>query len=453
MLPQEETHTPVIFSVLYSPFDGSAQGETLLERVRSEYFAAPRNYSGKVHSVETGLECVTRYKIGRGVFEWRKTGGKALLQRSYRDGAGYCVLAWNTEGELISKVRWDAEHQWLQSCYYAGDPEKPAALLKSGPGGGLFLLLLDAQTQRYTRTELCLCPYFPGSTEQSVINATAGEPEVFVRTADGIFCCCTEEETQWREALHADFRSGVISANPEWPEERDAELHFKYIRNDGSEPEPAPQATFAPQAAKERDYPADHELYSVDGPAPTRYTVAARGLGGETQVSTALAPGWERAAKRIVVSADETYLYFGKLVGGLRQGHGRTQMHSGATAYDGEYEDDKRHGFGVYYYKSGKLCYAGHWKANRRDGSGVAFSPRDGSVFVGRWKNNTPTGAGSAFDAEGNLLYTGEWQNGKRHGHGTEFKDGNIVFSGEFRNDRPYSGYQKLEERTEKTGG
>ena len=65
----------------------------------------------------------------------------------------------------------------------------------------------------------------------------------------------------------------------------------------------------------------------------------------------------ERGAKRIVISAEESYTYFGKVIDGLRQGRGRTQMQNGCTAYEGDYLDDKRDGFGAYYYKSGKICY------------------------------------------------------------------------------------------------
>lgn len=59
-----------------------------------------------------------------------------------------------------------------------------------------------------------------------------------------------------------------------------------------------------------------------------------------------LAPGAITAAKRIVVSARESYLYFGGIAQGLREGRGRTQMANGCTAYEGGYRQDKRDGFG-----------------------------------------------------------------------------------------------------------
>ena len=200
-------------------------------------------------------------------------------------------------------------------------------------------------------------------------------------------------------------------------------------------------------------------------------------------------------SKRIVVSEEESYLYFGRLIDGLRQGRGRTEMESGYTAYDGYYRNDKRDGFGAYYYKSGQICYVGDWKENQRDGIGVSYTPHgenihvgrwsedkpvgtgaifdrdgnlsfagriengmrqgvgisykveDGTIFVGNWKDNVPTGKGSEFDGDGNLIYTGMWKDGKRHGFGTEYdKEGKIVFTGEWENDKYLDGvlYQKV---------
>lgn len=194
-------------------------------------------------------------------------------------------------------------------------------------------------------------------------------------------------------------------------------------------------------------------------------------------------------AKSIVISAQESYLYFGNLIDGLRQGRGRTQMANGGTAYEGDYVNDKRNGFGAYYYNTGRICYVGDWKENKRDGVGVSFRPQDssmyvsrwkddkpvgtasvfdrngnlmfagkieqgerqgvgvsynaedGAVFVGKWKDNIPTGEGSAFDCEGNLLYTGGWKDGRRHGMGTEYsKEGAEVFVGLWEDNRRVRG-------------
>ncbi len=257
----------------------------------------------------------------------------------------------------------------------------------------------------------------------------------------------------------------------------------------------------------------DSKLQEVTGAAASedktkqsRYTVAVQKANGKTlctqevlrhTISTLESSAVKHMpeSKRIVVSEEESYLYFGRLIDGLRQGRGRTEMENGFTAYDGYYRDDKRDGFGAYYYKSGQICYVGDWKENQRDGIGVSYTPHgenihvgrwsedkpigtgaifdgdgnlsfagriengmrqgvgisykveDGTIFVGKWKDNVPTGKGSEFDGDGNLIYTGMWKDGKRHGFGTEYnKEGKIVFTGEWENDQYLDGilYQKV---------
>ncbi len=452
MLQQNEEHIPVFFTVCYKPYDGGAQNDSLLAKVRQRYLTTFRGASGKDRSFTTGTELRTRYRIGRGTFEWLKTGGKTVLQKAYPEKNGYCIVTWNMEGAMVAKSRYGRDHHWLQTSYYSGDATRPAALLRPGQGG-LVLLQFEPAKQKYNRTDLVPCAFCAGTAQQSLVDTIAGEAQVYGETDGGSFCYSTQEEKERRTAVLNDLESGTRSLQPDWPAEQAAELQFDYIQNDRPVQEQEPQPEHEPQpplaqVPVEPDYAADHELFSIEEPVrePTKYTVAAKGLGGATQISGAIAPSVERAAKRIVISAEESYLYFGKVIDGLRQGRGRTQMQNGCTAYEGDYINDKRDGFGAYYYKSGKICYVGTWKANKRDGVGVAYSSRDDSIFVGKWKDNIPTGSGAAFDAEGNLIYTGEWKNGLRHGRGTEFKDGEIVFSGEFRDDRYYSGYKRIEE-------
>ena len=207
------------------------------------------------------------------------------------------------------------------------------------------------------------------------------------------------------------------------------------------EPEPA---------AEEK--PAEDDAFEevVRPPHAERYAVAAKNRHGivvhapelkqkASQQTGEEADGSPKPAatpvKRIIISAEESYAYFGDLLNGMREGNGRTEMTNGHTAYEGGYHEDKRDGFGTYYYKSGKLCYVGNWKDNLRHGSGISFSSHDGSIFVGKWRDNIPTGCGTAFDAEGNLLYTGEWKDGKRDGHGTEYRNGAVLYAGEWKDD------------------
>ena len=185
--------------------------------------------------------------------------------------------------------------------------------------------------------------------------------------------------------------------------------------------------------------------------------------------------------------------YRGELREGLPWGQGRTEQPNGRTSYEGEFRAGKREGFGAYYYKNGSLCYAGSWKEDKKDGLGVSFresdhilhiakwkegapgefvslfdkegnlryggriedgkkqgagvsyNAADGTVFVGKWQDGQPTGIGSAFDREGNLAYYGAWKDGKRHGHGTEYRDGKVLFTGEWENGRPVKGFRRID--------
>lgn len=454
-MPEQSLDTPVLYTVCYTPFDGSARNDTLLAQVRQKYLQTRQPASGKLCSFAAGAEVRIRYKIGRGKFRWLKTCGEIILQEAFRQKDGYYILTHNMAGEVVSKAYFGLDHAWMQTAYYAGDSAQPAALLQWKPGGGLVLMELVPEKGRYTQSRLELCPVSLGTAEQSLINTVTGEPEILVQAESGWFCCCSACEKESRLAVLNDLRSGEKKLVPDWPKQETASFDFVYIENDGKkEREEAEKRAAA--LAQEPDYAANHELFSVDEtqaeaadqPEPpmvsTRYCVAAKGLNGATQVSTAVPHSLQNGTKRIVISAEESYTYFGMVINGLRQGRGRTQMQNGCTAYEGEYLNDKRDGFGAYYYKSGKICYVGDWKENKRNGIGVAYSSRDGSIFVGRWKDNIPTGSGAAFDANGSLIYTGEWKNGLRHGHGTEYKNGEIVFSGEFREDKYYSGYKHI---------
>ncbi len=444
----------MFYTVCYRRYDGSTQNSAVLTEVRRGYLATHKSKSGKTGGCLAGMEFTVRYKISSGKFSWKMTSGKTVLQKAYRQKYGYYILTRSGAGETVSKARFDRGHTWLQTAYYSGNTSSPEAILKPKEGTDrLVLLRLIPETGRYAHVELFPSESCGVTARQSLVNAIAGEPEIYAETDGGGFFYCSLKETERRRAVMKDLSAGKESAIPQWPDpdqdKKEEPLPFVYIEND----QPA-----VPQPVRERekpvtevpaepDYAADHELYSTEEPPapPTRYTVAGKGLNGEPQVSDDLPLRVERGTKRIVISAEESYTYFGKVINGLRQGRGRTQMHNGYTAYEGNYLNDKRDGFGAYYYKSGKICYVGGWKANKRDGVGVSYSSRDGSIFVGRWKDNIPTGSGAAFDAQGRLIYTGEWKDGLRHGHGTEYnQDGEIVFTGEFREDRYDSGYKRI---------
>ena len=109
--------------------------------------------------------------------------------------------------------------------------------------------------------------------------------------------------------------------------------------------EEAPRPLKAEKAEDPAENPAPNTPAPASGePQPKESKAAEPGPAG---MEGPLAPDAITAAKRIVVSARESYLYFGGIAQGLREGRGRTQMSNGCTAYEGGYRQDKRDGFGA----------------------------------------------------------------------------------------------------------
>lgn len=497
-MPENPLHT-VFHTVSCRPFESGAEKNSLLADSLAKARAGGLA-KGSARGVEAGRIVRMRYKIGGGDFRWRKVSGKTVVQEVFRRPDGFRLITWDLSGKIVSEAVYGKKLEWIRSVYFTVAPDRPDVVLRPHGEDGIEMLEFDSTAGRYRRVELLPCPVRPLTAVQSYVNSVVGgEPRVLARTDKGLFCYCPRAERDKRLELFRRLEENGGVPSPDWTDTgEDEQLEFSYIPNDGSTPLPTEQKkaddfqheavpAFAANAAAENpshiqesldssDYAVNREIFSAQSPverptpnlssdtpphsdpprpAPKRYGVAAKGLGGKVihvkgleKKSARIEPMFgERLipAKRIVVSEEESYLYFGELIDGLRQGQGRTQMENGHTAYEGGYRDDKRDGFGVYYYKSGKLCYAGNWKQNLRNGMGVAFGSADGSVFIGKWKDGIPTGRGSAFDMDGNLLYTGEWKDGKRHGYGTEYRGGRIIRSGQWRNGEFYSGWTRKE--------
>mgnify|MGYP000871424842 CR=1 FL=1 len=400
------------YTVSLHPFTPEGNADSLLNTVRREFFEGRKAVKGNTRAVENGREVRTRYRLANGCFHWKKTCSGAILEEAFPvAGGGYRLLTHGAEGELTSVSVYDARQHWLKTIYYDGGPEHPTAVLERAESG------LELQTAE-GNTGLLPCLWKPGSAEQSFINAQTGEPGVTASTDAGEFCFCPAEKCALRREAQKKSQDTPDCLAPGWPESAEAALDFHPIPN---APISACQSNRdrGEEAAQDpaRDYAANHEIYSVETHAahPAKYAVAAKGLSGPVRGGLKRREEHreeQEPSKRIVISSGESYLYFGRLIDGMRQGQGRTQMSGGHTAYEGNYCDDQRDGFGVYYCKSGRLSYAGGWKKNLRDGLGVAFS-HDGFIFVGNWKAGVANGVGTEFDLSGNPVRTGLWRDGK----------------------------------------
>lgn len=483
---------PVFYSVCLLPFDTAERFHGPLAQLLRTFFQTEKNARASGEDMVSGQLSKYRGSIHKKRLRWIRKIGRAVIEETLPVEDGTALLLRTPEGQIAARVLFQ-ENKWVKTSYFHPGSLQPfVILMPAGDANRIIRLDREEDAGCFRRTDLLACPYEPGTALQSAVNSQAGEPSVLACTDQGDFCYCTQAEQalRLRLAQTADEYASlsVLPAflvkkqeSPALSEKEEPFIRFVQDSHDGS-------------------YASHREIFEIDVELPaTRYLVAVRHANGVIQADGRRIPRSkgsgvsseknEKPAKRIIVSAEECCVYFGKLIDGMRTGQGRTAQENGATAYEGTYAQDKRDGWGVCYYRSGEPCYAGGWKADKRDGLGatfrkedhalhvgvwedgvpgkigslfdkngnlrfagriengrkeglgISYRAEDGSLFAGKWKNNQPTGEGAEFDAQGNLVYTGMWKNGKRHGRGTEFDaQGNIVFTGEWRDDHYYDG-------------
>lgn len=489
---------PVYYSVCLFPFDTAERFHGPLAQLLRTFFQTEKNARTSGEDTVSGQLSRYRGSVHKKRLKWVRKIGRFTVEETLPVEEGTALLFRTPEGQVAARVLFQ-ENRWIKTSYFRPGSLRPFVILQPAQDGNYMIRLdWDGDNNCFRRTDLLACPYEPGTALQSAINARAGEPKVLASTDQGDFCYCVREEQTLRLHLaECPEECGSLSVLPA----------FLVKKQESSAPteKKNPSICFV-QDGPDGSYASNRELFQIDVEIPaTRYLVAVRHANGVIQADgkrigrqKPQEPPVEKPqtpAKRIIVSAEECCAYFGKLIDGMRSGHGRTAQENGVTAYEGKYSHDRRDGWGVCYYRSGEPCYAGGWKDDRRDGLGatfreedhalhvgvwqngvpgkigslfdkngnlrfagriengqkeglgISYRAKDGSLFVGKWKNNQPTGEGAEFDAQGNLVYTGMWKDGKRHGRGTEFDtQGNVVFTGEWREDRYYDGmyYSRL---------
>ncbi len=495
----DETEIREYYSVSCRPFDGDGAGAVLLERARREYFergvsgGTVRSVEdGK--EVRTRYRLGPKRFHWK-----KTCGGVTLEEAFGVGGGLWRLVTHDFAGRLLSSHTYGSGLRWLRTAYYdAAGPADPAAVLRRGENG-LFLLRRGGAGEAFlapcpwepgtaaqsfvnakageplvtARTDaggFCFCAEEECALRLELRRAAGEGPSLSLGGDE-------PETLDFRVIPNAPLPRGAGNVSDPAgfpPREKPAdEGRRAYARS--------VQTMARSAGGRSGEYDANLEISFENAPGPARraaqpakYAVAAKGLAGGVRGHGALSAGASPflsarrcpaactgpgggskdeaprcpaglgsgsmppapiPAKRIVVSSMESYLYFGKLLRGLREGRGRTAMPDGRTAYEGGYRDDLRDGFGVYYRKNGELCYAGEWKRNLRDGLGVAFGAKDGTIFVGKWKDGAATGQGSEFGMDGGLTYTGGWKDGRRHGYGTEYLGGRVRRSGFWRDD------------------
>lgn len=84
--------------------------------------------------------------------------------------------------------------------------------------------------------------------------------------------------------------------------------------------------------------------------------------------------------------------------------------------------------------------YRGHWREGLKDGQGTYLSAKYHSRYDGEWKQNHYHGYGVliAYDDTWQTelsRYEGYWERGERSGQGKQYRNGRLVYQGEYLND------------------
>lgn len=158
--------------------------------------------------------------------------------------------------------------------------------------------------------------------------------------------------------------------------------------------------------------------------------------------------------------------YMGEFKNNMREGIGQCKLKNG-NLYIGEFRDDLMNGLGEMIYNNGDI-YIGQWLNGRKDGLGI-FTWSDNTRYNGEFRNGKMEGEGQCFDQSGNLIYEGQWKNdyihglgtyiwndnkkyegefkhGKKHGKGSFYLNGDLIYEGTWRFDKPSVFGRSLEE-------
>lgn len=127
--------------------------------------------------------------------------------------------------------------------------------------------------------------------------------------------------------------------------------------------------------------------------------------------------------------------YMGQFKDNLKDGKGQ-YIFPNNNKYIGYFKDDMIEGIGQMIYANGDE-YIGNWKRGKKNGDGI-FKWSDGCVYYGGFKENKMDGEGVCYGPTGILLYKGQWKGNQIHGKGTYIWDENKKYIGEFRNGKKH---------------
>lgn len=501
--------------ILYVCYTGSESIDHFhgrLSNLRKDFFAGNgKKVSTKGHIDESGYRGKVKGSLSKHSMRWKKVLGGITTEEAFLVNKTFVVVLRDLNGRIYGKIHYDKNLMWLKTEYFSPEELACADLIFKPVEtmDAIEKFIYDPQAKKYSSVLLYPVAYRHGTPEQSLLDSRHGDKLLLVALEDGEYCYCEKEEMEERKKAAQELDSGTIMLMPAW-EVKDGEIQTEETNQESTEETAAPESqenttvlslTETTDKPDEKPIPEQKESEKKLSPlskelvSPPQIDESAGTISKYDLTLTVERSKKPSPVKTTISSGGENYNYTGTMIGGKREGRGRTDLKSGMTAFDGEYVNNKREGFGCAYYKSGNLSYAGSWKNDKKDGIGVSFRNKDhavqvcrweegkptgfttlfdadgtlrysgaivdgkkhgvgvsfrqedGSVFVGKWDGGKDAISGSLFDSEGNLIYSGGWKDGKRNGTGTEFdSSGQIVYSGEWKDDKYQNGilYQKI---------
>lgn len=136
-------------------------------------------------------------------------------------------------------------------------------------------------------------------------------------------------------------------------------------------------------------------------------------------------------------------MYVGNFKGDLREGIGQI-IYANGDEYIGTFENGKKNGKGIFKWNDGCMYY-GEYKDNKMEGQGSCYNASNILIYEGEWKANQIHGEGTYIWNE-NKKYIGEFRNGKKHGFGKFYLNGELVYEGTWKFDKPSIFGRSLEE-------
>mgnify|MGYP000995560446 CR=1 FL=1 len=110
----------------------------------------------------------------------------------------------------------------------------------------------------------------------------------------------------------------------------------------------------------------------------------------------------------------------------------------------GNFKNGKKNGKGIFKWNDGCMYY-GEYKDNKMDGFGSCYNSSGILIYEGQWKSNQIHGTGTYIWSD-SKKYVGEFRNGKKHGYGSFYLDGELVYEGTWKFDKPSIFGRSLEE-------